>query len=49
MINEESREYYTKTNICTMENNENEKKALEYNDNNYIKKNLVRVNKINSD
>ena len=49
IINEESREYYTKTNICTMENYENEKKALEYNDNNYIKKNLVRVNKINSD
>ena len=49
IINEESREYNTKTNICTMENYENANKALEYNDNNYIKKNLIRVNKINSD
>ena len=49
IINEESREYYTKTNICTIENSENVNKALEYNDNNYIKKNLIRVNKINSD
>jgi len=45
IINEESREYYTKTNVCTMENYKDLNKNFE--DNNYIKKNLIRVNDFN--
>lgn len=45
IINEDSREYYKKTNICTMENLQNLNNEFE--DNNYIKKNLKRVNDCN--
>ena len=45
IINEESREYYTKTNVCTMENYKDLNKNFE--DNNYIKKNLIRVSDFN--
>ena len=46
IINEESREYYTKTNICTMENLQNLNNEFEENNNN-IKKNLIRINDCN--
>jgi hypothetical protein len=47
IINEDSREYYTRTNICTIENYLNSKKEYEDINNNFIKKNLIRINKIN--
>ena len=43
IINEESREYYTKTNICTIENHKNSNKELDTN-NDFMKKNLIRIN-----
>ena len=47
IINEESREYYTKTNICTNENYNNDKNNIEDNDFIFMKKNLIRKNNIN--
>ena len=47
IINEESREYYTKTNVCTMENYKDLDLNKNFEDNNYIKKNLIRVNDFN--
>ena len=47
IINEESREYYTKTNICTNENYINDKNNIEDNDFIFMKKNLIRKNNIN--
>lgn len=46
IINEESREYYTKTNMCTNENylNSND---IEDNNYNFMKKNLIRNNNAN--
>ena len=43
IINEESREYYTRTNICTIENHKNSNKELDIN-NDFMKKNLIRIN-----
>ena len=43
IINEESREYYTRTNICTIENHKNSNKELDTN-NDFMKKNLIRIN-----
>ena len=43
IINEESREYYTKTNICTIENHKNSNKELDTN-NDFMKKHLIRIN-----
>ena len=43
IINEDSREYYTRTNICTIENHKSSNKELD-NDNEFMKKNLVRIN-----
>ena len=47
IINEESREYYTKTNICTNENYINDKNNIEDNDFIFMKKNIIRKNNIN--
>ena len=44
IINEDSREYYyTKTNICTIENHRNSDKELKTN-NDFLKKNLISIN-----
>ena len=43
IINEESREYYTRTNICTIENHKNSNKELDTN-NDFMKKHLIRIN-----
>ena len=43
IINEDSREYYTRTNICTIENYINSKKEYEDTHNNFMKKNLIRI------
>ena len=46
IINEESRENYTKTNICTNENYINPKNDIEDNEFKFMKKNLVRINNV---
>ena len=46
IINEESRENYTKTNICTNENYIDPKNDIEDNEFKFMKKNLVRINNV---
>ncbi len=49
IINEESREFYTKTNITTMEDYKDNKKNINKNleDNSFMKKNILRINNCN--
>ena len=47
IINEDSREYYTKTNICTNENYINSHNNIEDNNIIFMKKNIIRKDNIN--